>query len=179
MDAFFALQVSVRELARDRHGHRLDAGLVSKLHVVHEISEAVLVNPVNIHPLEHRAPVAGLCSSGAGADCDDGVVRVHLSGEEADQFKPVQGGVELPDQSVRLFVELGCTPLLGGEFSQGGQVLRLGDNALEGLDGVLEAAYLVHDRLGFLAGVPEVGACHGGLKQIQPFTLGGDVKDTP
>ena len=89
VDAILALEQAVGIRALDQDAGRFDAGLVAVEIVEDLIAESMGLDPVRVHPIEHRGPVLRLGAARACLEGDDGVVAVIFAGEQRLQPFPL------------------------------------------------------------------------------------------
>ena len=166
MDTILPLQKTVGVLALDHDIRRLEARLVPFQVVQDLVGEAVALGPAGIHPVEHLAPVLGLCAAGTGVKAHQGIVLVIMAGEQGLQAAGLH--LLLQDLEALLqFLQHGVVVFLGGHFADGHHVLPGGDHFLVALDLGLGLLDLDGHLLALLRVVPEAGGLLHGMEPLQ------------
>jgi hypothetical protein len=134
--------------------------------------------PAQVHALEHLGPVGRLGAAGAGADRDDGVLRVELAREQQ------QGALalELDAQGVALAGDLGLGLTVGRVAQELKELKEVGGALLERapeLDLLPQSLGLADDLLRGALVVPEPGLAGARVEGRDALFLGGEVKDAP
>ena len=157
MDADLALQIAVGVVALDEHSGAADAGFLVAQLIDHFKLKAVALGPARVHAQQHLRPVARLGAAGSRAYLDEGIAGVLGAGEHGAQVEIVEFLLE----GVQLFLQFAFeTFVLGAKFAEGVQVLRTGDQRIEGVDDPVERLELLNDLLGLLGVIPEVRRPH-------------------
>ena len=178
MHAALGAQPAVRPTPVDRHGHALQAGLLTFLFVDDLGLPAVALGPAEVHPEEHRRPVGRLGAPGTGADAQDRRSLVVLTGEQELGALAKEIAFEVLDRAVDLVLQLGIARLLG-ELQRRLEVVRSGKEARPELDLGPEAVGLAQDALRATGVVPEARLGSALVECGQPFLFAGKVKDAP
>jgi hypothetical protein len=170
-------QQAERVLALDLDRRAADAGHVA-LGLFHHLGlEALALGVLEVLAQQHRGPVAGLGSAGAGLDVDEAVQRVGRVVEHAPELELLDDLAQLRrlgvdrGQAVDIAVGLGHVVQLGVV----GQVAR---QVVDGLDHRLERLLLAPELLGALGLVPDVRVLERGVDLVQAQGFAVVVKDT-
>ena len=107
MHARFRFQPAIGVRAGNLVGAGFDPGLGARFFRLQLDLVAAFLGPADIHPLQHRGPVAGLRATRARVDFEEGVIRIRLT---------IEQGFELFRR--------------GGFFQRGKRGLGLGDDFL-------------------------------------------------
>ena len=178
VDAAFALQETEGVRARDAQGHALDAGFITGKIVQLLHGEMAPGSPAGVHAQQHLRPVLGFGAARTGVDLQDGVLVVLLAGEQHDQFRLVQQGI----QAVLLFRQ-GFQGLVLAAFHSQFQpfvhVVMAGLEGIEAGDLILQLALFAQQGGQGLGIVPGIGAGKFRFDGGKTLFAGRDVKDAP
>ena len=178
VDAALALQKTEGVRARDAQGHTLDAGFITGKIVQLLHGEMAPGSPAGVHAQQHLRPVLRFRAARAGVDLQDGVLVVLLTGEQHDQLRLVQQGV----QGVLLFRQ-GFQGLVlvafHGQFQPFVHVVMAGLEGVEAGDLVLQPAFFAQQGGQGFRIVPGVGAGKFRFDGGKALFAGRDVKDAP
>ncbi len=174
--ARFGFQPAIGVVTADLDGGGLDAGLFTlRLFQILDL-EAVLLGPAGVHAQQHRGPVLALGTAGTGMNLEVGIEAVGLAPQQRFQFaardflfQRLQRGLGFGDHA---FIVLGLA-----EFDHADIVLKLALDLADAGKRILQRGSLLHQLLGLLRIVPEIGI-FGELVQLRQARGGCiDVKD--
>ena len=135
-------------------------------------------SPAGVHAQQHLRPVLGFGAARTGVDLQDGVLVVLLAGEQHDQFRLVQQGI----QAVLLFRQ-GFQGLVLAAFHSQFQpfvhVVMAGLEGIEAGDLILQLALFAQQGGQGLGIVPGIGAGKFRFDGGKTLFAGRDVKDAP
>ena len=157
VDPCFALEVAECIGTGDLDRHALVSAFI--LESVEDFGlELVALAPSEVHPHEHRSPVAGFGSARSGVDGKEDVSLVVFAVEKGLELQgPVfvlEGKDPLVDFPCILFVSV---VFLFIEFDEVICLVDVGKELLEGNDCILDCVYLREYGICFLFGAPEIG----------------------
>jgi hypothetical protein len=174
--ARFGFQPAIGVVAADLDGGGLDAGLFAlRLLQILDL-EATLLGPARIHAQEHRGPVLALGSPGAGVNLEIGIEAVGFARQQGFELTardfPLQGLERGLGFSHHARIVLGLA-----EFDHADIVFELALDLADAVQRILKRGALLHQLLGLLGIVPEIGV-FGELVQLRQARGGCiDVKD--
>src|ERR1700716_4077350 len=174
--AGFGLEPAIGVVAADLDGGGFDAGLFALGFFQIFNLEAVLLRPARVHPQQHRGPVLALGAACAGMHFEIGIEPVGLARQQRLQFaatvfllEHLQRVLGLGDHAL---VVLGFA-----EFDHFDIVAELALDLADALKRIHQRGALLHQLLGLLGIVPEIGI-FGELVQLGETCRGlFDVKD--
>ena len=176
MHAGLGLEPAIGVVAADLDGGGFDAGFLAlRLFQIFDL-EAVLFGPARVHAQQHRGPVLAFGAAGAGMDLEIGIEAVGLAAEQRFELaardfllQGFQRGFGFRDHAL---VVLGLA-----EFDHADIVLELALDLADAGKRILQRGPLLHQLLGLLRIVPEIGV-FGELVQLREARRGCiDVKD--
>ncbi len=138
--------------------------------------EAVFFRPARVHAQQHRGPVLALGTTGAGMNLEVGIEPVCLAAKQRFEFaardfllEGFQGGLGFRHHA---FIVLGFAELDHPDI-----VFKLALDLADAAERILQRGSLLHQLLGFLGIVPEIGVFRE-LVQLRKARRGCiDVKD--
>ena len=174
--AGFGLEPAIGVVTADLDGGGFDAGLFTLGFFQIFDLETVLFRPARVHAQQHRGPVLALGSAGPGMDLEIGIEPVGLAAEQRLEFaagnflfQRLQRGLGLGDNA---FVVLGFAELDHADI-----VLEFALDLADAGERILQRGSLLHQFLGLLGIVPEIGI-FSELVQLRQARRGCiDVKD--
>ena len=176
MHARLGLQPAIGVVTRDLDGGGFDAGFFAlRLFEIFDL-EAVLLGPARIHAQQHLGPVLALGAARAGMDLEIGIEPVGLAGQQ--RFELAAGDFLLQGLQRVLGFGHDAGIVLGfAEFDHLDIVAELALDLADALERILQRGALLHQLLGLLGIVPEIGI-FGELVQLGEASRGlFDVKD--
>jgi hypothetical protein len=142
VDAVLALQVAVGVRSGDLETDVAIAGDVAGGLVQHLDLVAPLLGPAQVHPQEHRGPVASFAAAGSRVDLDQGGPVVVLTAQQGVEFVPVQVFEELDGLAFRLGQQL-FVGFAGEHLEYAGDLLLSLDEGFVGCESVSEPSELL------------------------------------
>mmetsp|Transcript_27375 Transcript_27375/g.50282 ORF Transcript_27375/g.50282 Transcript_27375/m.50282 type:complete len:415 (+) Transcript_27375:288-1532(+) len=175
MHAAFRFQPAIGIGAADFIGGRFDARLFAGTLRLQLDLIALFLGPTDIHPRQHRGPVAGLGATGARVDLKKGIIAIGLTVQQRFQFflcSRFRKGLE------RLFgVRHDFFVLFHlAQFDQLDIVGHLLLDAVMGLHRVDQHLAIAHQLLRGLWIIPQVGVLDAGVEFFQPVRRRFHVK---
>ncbi len=157
MHAALGLQPAIGVVAGDLDGRRFDAGFFTlRLFEILDL-EAVLFSPARIHAQQHRGPVLALGAAGAGMDFEIGVEAIGLAREQRFQLAARDLLLQRLERILgfrhHALVALGLA-----EFDHLDIVVEFTRDLADALKRILARGALLHQALGLLGVVPELGS---------------------
>ena len=156
MHARLGLQPAIGIVTRDLDGGGLDAGLFALGFLEIFDLETVLLGPARIHAQQHLGPVLAFGAAGAGMDLEIGIEPVGLARQQRFKLAArdflLQGLQRVLGLGHDAFIVLGLA-----EFDHLDIVAELALDLADAGERILKRGALLHQLLGFLGIVPEIG----------------------
>ena len=164
MHAGFGLQPAIGVVAGDLDGGGLDAGFFAlRLLEILDL-EAVLLGPARVHAQQHLRPVLALGAAGAGMHFEIGIELVGLAREQRLEFAAGDFLLQFLQRVLGLGDDAGVVLLLA-ERDHVDVVLQVALDLADAGQRILQRGALLHQLLGLLGIVPEIGV-FGELVQL-------------
>jgi len=129
-------------------------------------------------PQQHRGPVLGFRTAGAGLDIQEAVHRIGRVREHAAELEALEFFLKAVGVALDGF-QRGVVIIGGSQFEK---LLRIGDAAVQRaqrFDDVFEGFFLAPQILGVFGVIPDSGVFEFCVDDLQAFGLQIVVKDTP
>ena len=129
---------------------------------------AVALGPADVHPRQHRGPVAALGAAGAGVDLEEGVVAVRLAVEQRLDLAPAPPGRAAPRSAASASATIAASPSVSPISISSTLSAQVALEALVAGERVGQHLPVAHQLLRRGRVVPEVGVLDAGVQLLEP-----------